>query len=579
MHPASDDPSPDRPEGQPRADTAPGAAPPHRSAEALGKRVGGGMAWMLLATVTAKLSTLGAQIVLGLLLAEDDFGVYAAAIGLAAFIQAFRDGGVRQLLIQKGSAHWEGLAGAAFWLASLVNLTMAALLALAAAAIYALPIGGATAYADPRLPAVLLVLAAALAAASPVLIFQARLSTQLRFRSVAVMNTQQALVRNGSMIVFALLGFGPLSFALPILVATLYVNVCGYYLTRDRLWTRAPRRRLWPAMIARGKWLVLMAIALAALLQGDYFVLGWLVPAGLVGLYFFAYQITAQIQILLGVNLQLVLFPALSKLRHEPQRFRAATLRAVRVLSLFACGAGVGLALVYDPLQRLIWGEKWAATVPAVQIMAVSFPFRMLANVMNSAMMARGLYKPLALLTLTAGGGLMLAAAAAAATTWALMGDALQTIAAAAAEAAPDGPAVGSIAGADHALTMLAAFTAAFFVLGVTALTLVGLRKAGAPAFRVLAGILPVWTLAVALGAALYAIEHAASAAAGAQLPPALRIVALGGAFTFAYALGVRSLVPRALDDSLAVLPARLAAPTRRLLRLPRNAGSDEPPL
>jgi len=393
--------------------SSPAPRPVRGAGRSLGAQAGAGMVWMLLATGAGKGASIVSQIVLGWILGGDEFGVYAAAIGLASFVTVLRDGGTRQILVQKGSERWAGLSGPAFWMASSIALAMGLALVAAAVAAPLVPFKEGSAYADPRLPGVIGVIALSLVIAPPGMLFVARLSTQLRFGAIASLNTQTALVRHATMIVFALMGFGPLSFALPLVCQALYQNIAGYLITRDRIWTRPVRARMWPALLARAKWLMVQAVSRSLLLMGDYAVLGFLVRDEVLGVYFFAYQIVLQIQVLISVNLQNVLFPSLSKLAGEPVRFGAAVVRATRVLSLFSCAGAIALAVVYDPLQRLIWGGKWDASVAAVHAMALFFPFRMLFNVLNSALLAHGRYRQVSLLTLLAGAGLVGVAAVA----------------------------------------------------------------------------------------------------------------------------------------------------------------------
>ena len=57
---------------------------------------------MAMTTGVGKASALAAQIVLGWILFEDDWGLYALTLSVAALLQLLRNGGIGHVLIQRG---------------------------------------------------------------------------------------------------------------------------------------------------------------------------------------------------------------------------------------------------------------------------------------------------------------------------------------------------------------------------------------------------------------------------------------------------------------------------------------------
>ena len=68
------------------------------------------MSWMMLGSLFSRIASLVAQLGLAKLLAKDDFGLYATAIGVAGFVTAFRDSGVSMYLIRHGLRDYAKLA-------------------------------------------------------------------------------------------------------------------------------------------------------------------------------------------------------------------------------------------------------------------------------------------------------------------------------------------------------------------------------------------------------------------------------------------------------------------------------------
>ena len=84
------------------------------------------------------------------------------------------------------------------------------------------------------------------------------------------------------------------------------------------------------------------------------------------------------------------LFPAFSNLAHDPVRLAAAYQRAQTLVTAIALPAGVGMALIADPLVRLAMGERWLPVVFVVRILAAVFAFQTFGSLAQPLAMAAG---------------------------------------------------------------------------------------------------------------------------------------------------------------------------------------------
>ncbi len=221
----------------------------------MGHTVGHGMGWMVLGTVLAKGAAFIAQIALGIILLPEQFGVYFTALAIAGFVQVVRDGGVREVLVQRGEAHYSSLAGPVFWLAMAMNLGAGLLLAGVAPALSRL-------YGQPLTP-LLLVIALSLPLGTPAAVLQCRLRIDLRFGVLSRIQMVSALVRHGSTIAFALSGLGAQSFVLPLLLVALVEGVWSFWATRGVRppWMLAPRVGTWIGLLRTGWWMIFQTLA------------------------------------------------------------------------------------------------------------------------------------------------------------------------------------------------------------------------------------------------------------------------------------------------------------------------------
>lgn len=504
--------------------TAPDEPAQRPIAPALGASVGRGAMWMVLSTVGGKGLSFVAQIFLGWLLGKDDWGIYGIALSIAFFLQVFRDGGVRQMLVQRGHAEYESLAGPVFWMATAFNMATAVLLAAASPVV-------AWAYHDPRLVGLLLVMALSVPLSSPSVVSSARLRIDLRFGDLARMTLWSSVIRYGGSVALAYAHMGPLAFVIPIPVMAAFESVYCQWKTGERPWRRAAEMHRWPELFGRSKWLVLLAAAMVALDLSDYPVIGLYLTPETVGLYYFAYQLVAQTGALLAANIENVLLPALSRLGDERERRRQAVIRALRTLGLLASPASLILGALISPLEQLLWHGQWAAASPSVQILALFYPARAVFVVASSYLLAAGRFKAAGLLILGLGLGRMGAAAAAALFT--------------------------------REATGVSWFIGVYVGVSCLAGLWYALHSAGIGWRDLASSLVPPWLMSAAAGAAALGVLRLLP---GLHALPALMVGGVVAGVVFA--VGARVLFPQSVRDSLIAVPARLRGPALTLLGL-----------
>src|SRR5690606_24569676 len=86
-----------------------------------------GAIWSLSANVAVRAASLAAQVVLGMLLTREDFGVYGIALSLSALLSALSNGGTQQVLIKRWS-EFDELAPKINFVALIFNVVSGALL-------------------------------------------------------------------------------------------------------------------------------------------------------------------------------------------------------------------------------------------------------------------------------------------------------------------------------------------------------------------------------------------------------------------------------------------------------------------
>ncbi len=355
-------------------------APP----EALGARAAAGFAMMSGQSLLTRVITFVVQIVLAKLLMPADFGLFAVAMGVVAFVAILQQIGVREILVarHKSFARW---ANVGMWISWVVA-------GLSTLAIGASAPAVAWYYNDPRLLGLMLVLAISQPLYSLTIVHEARLQIDMKFRELAGVNLVQGVLVPLLMVLCAWLGAGPFSFVLPRLIAGV-VRVFMLRAWADVPPMRSPQTRYWKYILLPGVILLLTAMANTIGSAAPALILGKMRSQDEAGFFAFAFNITLQGVILLAGALDNVMFPTLGRLRGDPIRQRQAYLRATRALAAATVPLCVLQALLSRPLVNALFGEKWNSSILTMQILSFGMIYFAVFIPAGSLMMAHSRFK------------------------------------------------------------------------------------------------------------------------------------------------------------------------------------------
>ncbi len=500
-------------------------------------RVKHGVVWMMLSSLVAKGGTFAAQIVLGWLLLPEDFGLFSIALSVTSFVQIIRDGGMRKILVQKGERRYAGLIRPVFWIAALCNALAALVIAL-----LAYPV--AWLYGEAILAPMMLVMAIGPLIGTAETIHRAALSVRMEYRELAYLNAVNGVARSAGLIVFALLGFGAMSFAWPAVVAPIAGWIVGVWFNGPLGVWGSLRRRLWPVLLRTTWWMMIGSGGLTVIRLGPYAILGLFVSKWTLGEFYFAFQLILQFEIIVALNLQSVLLPTLSAIKDTGARHQAAVVRACRSLTVLSSIAGMGIGAVAPDLMRFVWGDRWVGAVIAVQIMAVVFPLRMVQSVVEPALMSRGRWVSWARLMWVYAGVIVVAS---------LIGGWLS----------------GSAGGL--ALAVGVGYVVSTAVLGAMAWRALGFTGMG-----LIANMAPAWLTVVAVyGLVLFGRAALGLNGDADRWVLAARMVGVGLVYALVCAAVLRVIAARVLVDLCDALPGRLSGIATRALGLAGVAPGD----
>ncbi len=337
-----------------------GPVPNPESTQQLLAKTAKGTGWVLGWRMATRLLGTGSTLVLVRALLPSDFGLVALATSLAAAVEGLAELGIQDALV-RDAAPDKATYDTAFTLNLLRSIVTASAIALVAAPI-------AQFFAEARLAPVLWALAGA---------------TLLDgFANVGVVDFRRSFAfhKEFKLLVLPRLCSITLTVAIALTWQTYWALVAG--IVSNRVLRIAagyamhgfrprPGLRAWRHLIGYSSWT--WAIAIASLLRdrADSFVIGRLLGPTFVGVYTMGAEIAALPTTELVEPLCRPAFSGFSEARRSDVPVGETYLRVVGTACLLTLPAGIGIALLAEPLVLVAFGARWLAAVPVVRIIGV----------------------------------------------------------------------------------------------------------------------------------------------------------------------------------------------------------------
>jgi PST family polysaccharide transporter len=349
------------------------------SGQGLRRRLGVGTAWIAGSRIAINVLGLLSTIVLARLLTPADFGLVAIASALMLVLSAITELSLTSALIQRRVVERCHI-DTAFTL----NLCRAVLVTMVMAA-SAWPI--AIFYSDARLVDVVLCLSLSTLVTGLVNPGLILLNRQLLFSQDFVLSVSEKAAVFVTQVSIALIwqsywalvwGF----VAGPIVRAVLSYRYAPHL---PRLsWSAA--RELW----SFSGWLTASQIINTLNWRLDVFLVGWFLGPKSLGYYTVGDNLAQMPTREAIAPLTQTLFPGLARVADSPERLRRAYQNAQSLITSIALPAGVGFALLAEPMVLLVMGEKWIKAVIVVQVLSSIFALQTLGSLVNPLAMATG---------------------------------------------------------------------------------------------------------------------------------------------------------------------------------------------
>jgi lipopolysaccharide exporter len=336
--------------------------PSGSDSRSLSSSVRRGALWVVASNLLLRLANVGVTALVAHILSPHDFGVFAVALTAYVIVYSIGELGVSSILI-RADLDIDALAST---VASVSILSSAIIAGVMVA--FATQIGaalGSAAAADPiRVMAILVVLMGIYAVPN------AQMVRDFKQDKIFLANAISFLSSTALLIVLAKSGSGAMAFA--------WSRVAGQVAVIAVLMAVVPRR--YRPGFARSALSVILkfGIPLAGanfvnylLLNVDYVFVGHLLGAAALGVYVLAFTLASAPYSLLGGVINSVSMPAFSRVKHDPDLLKTAMAGALRAVSLIIMPICALMLVLARPLVLTVYGEKWAASANALEILAI----------------------------------------------------------------------------------------------------------------------------------------------------------------------------------------------------------------
>ena len=305
--------------------------------------------------------TVGATAVLARILEPADFGLFAMVTAVTNIIARLKDMGLTGATIQRAEISHSQIS-TLFWVNALFGVLLAAVTVLCAPLI-------AWVYGRPELIPVTAALAGTFVLGGLAVQHLALLRRRMRFGAQAAVEVVALATGIVVAVVAARAGWRHWSLVFMQLAnaAALLISVWLVCRWRPGLPRRGSGVR---SMLAFGGNLTAVELLLAMSRQADKLLLGWRCGAGALGYYSKAYQLLLLPIQQISLPITNVAITALSRLQHDPERFRSFYRQALQITAALGMPLVVLMFVAAEDVVLTVLGNQWHATVPLFRLLA-----------------------------------------------------------------------------------------------------------------------------------------------------------------------------------------------------------------
>lgn len=317
-------------------------------------------------------------------LSPEEFGYIAVILIVIGLVRRLESFGISQAIIQRDEISLQE-SSTLFYFNILLSFIFAALL-------YVLSPLIAVFFSLPALEQYLPVVCIMVLITGPSLLFRAFLEKQMLFKHLSLIEIARNLLVLAATTIFLVLGWGVLGVIyakiLGATIGTLAIVYVALYYRSTAVTLYFNPAKLIP-FLRFGIFVSAKQLLTFATYRMDEVVIGYFLAPEILGIYHFGKNMLERIRNLMTMSFGKVLFPVLSRLKHQPQKLTFAYQRISRYIAFGAFPVFTGIAATAHLFVPVIFGEQWVDSIIIFQVFSVAVILLVLtANVSTSLLYA-----------------------------------------------------------------------------------------------------------------------------------------------------------------------------------------------
>ena len=320
--------------------------------------------WKLLERVGAQGIQFIVMIVLARLLLPEEFGLIVLVTIFITTAGVFVHGGFTTALIQKKNAD-EIDFSSVFYL----NMAVASILYIF---IFLISPFIAVFFEEPQLISVLRVMSIMLFLGAINSIQNALISRRMQFTKLCFSSLWAVVISGLIGVLLAYLNFGIWALVVQTLTSQLLITIILWYTVSWRPQLLFSMKRI--IKLFSFSWKILVSGLMDTLyINLQSLIVGKLFSPAMLGFYNRGDQLPRLFATNVDGSIQTVMFPVLSSFQDDKQKMKDIVQRSIVSSSFIIFPMMVGMAVIAEPLVKILFTEKWLPAVPFVQIFCASY--------------------------------------------------------------------------------------------------------------------------------------------------------------------------------------------------------------
>ena len=349
-----------------------------------GSKIFTGVFWSMIQTIVNRSFSFLIKLFLARILFPEDYGLVGMAAVFISFITVFNDLGMGAALVQKKEVELsEDHYHTVFWTGVVFSIFIYLIVSFG--------IGNFAAwfYEERILKNLIPVLGLGILASPLNIVPQVQLNRALDFKKIALINNSSNILSGLLALLLAILGAGVWSLVFNS-VFSILIAIPFYYLSTgwrpSLIWDKKCFKDIFGfGVITTGTGLVNKIKN-----QIDYILIGKLIGAGSLGIYSFAFIITATFRSHITGIMSQVMYPVYSELQDRPRAMVNYFLKLIKFNAYIVYPIMVYFILFSQYFIPFFFGDKWNEAIGIIKIVSVSVLFHLLVNSETDLIRARG---------------------------------------------------------------------------------------------------------------------------------------------------------------------------------------------